>query len=205
MLLPVLVDLIEDDILAERLANLAALAVVGLFEIHAHGHGLAAVGNRDGDVLIHAALLLVDGLDDGRKFLHQDVHTACVDLLHMLDEGVYQLIFLGVGVKLRVESGIYRQLGHERLLESVEVHSLALVYEQGCGVYHHVAEVDLHLLAADGVAPAGVDGLALVVHHVVVFEQALADAEVVLLDLFLRALDGGREHGALEGFVVLHA
>ena len=35
-----------------------------------------------------------------------------------------------------------------------------------------------------------IDGLALLVHDVVVLEQVLADVEVVALDLLLRVLDG---------------
>ncbi len=50
---------------------------------------------------------------------------------------------------------------------------------------------DLHdlltqTLAGQEVAPASVDDLALLVHHVVVLEQVLADVEVVCLDLRLR-------------------
>ncbi len=48
-------------------------------------------------------------------------------------------------------------------------------------------EVDL---ALENLAAQRVDALTLLVHHVVVFEQVLADGEVLRLDLLLRPLDG---------------
>jgi hypothetical protein len=50
-----------------------------------------------------------------------------------------------------------------------------------------------------------VDVLALLVHHVVVLEQVLADAEVLRFHLLLGALDGARHHAVLDGDAFLHA
>jgi hypothetical protein len=52
--------------------------------------------------------------------------------------------------------------------------------------------VDIHgeAVAKQRVAAFFVNGLALDVHHVVVFEQAFADTEVVFLYFFLCAFDG---------------
>ena len=50
-----------------------------------------------------------------------------------------------------------------------------------------------------------VDNLTLGVHHVVVLEETLADAEVVLLDLLLRALYGLVEHAVLQYLAFLEA
>src|SRR5690606_28614035 len=41
--------------------------------------------------------------------------------------------------------------------------------------------------------------LALVIRHIVVFEQLLADVEVARLDLALRRLNGTRHHACLDG------
>src|SRR5262249_37535371 len=43
-----------------------------------------------------------------------------------------------------------------------------------------------------------IDRLALLVHHVVVLEQILADVEVVALDAFLRVLDGAIDQRVLD-------
>ena len=52
---------------------------------------------------------------------------------------------------------------------------------------------------------AAVNHLALAVHHIVILQQALADAKVVLLHLALGALNGLGDHGVLNHFPVLVA
>ena len=47
----------------------------------------------------------------------------------------------------------------------------------------------VQVLAAEELAAPAVDDLALLVHHVVVLEEVLADVEVVAFDLLLRVLD----------------
>ena len=69
---------------------------------------------------------------------------------------------------------------------------LVVGYHVRCDVLAEVAdflfaEMDL---AFENLAAQRVDTLALLVHHVVVFEQVLADGEVLRFHLFLRALDG---------------
>ena len=55
-----------------------------------------------------------------------------------------------------------------------------------------------HVAALEHLVAVLVDDLALLVHHVVVLEDALADEEVLLLDLALGALDLLREHLRLD-------
>ena len=57
-------------------------------------------------------------------------------------------------------------------------------------------------LALEHLVAVGVDHAALLVHHVVVLEHALADQEVLLLDLLLRFLDLLGEHPGLDRFLV---
>ena len=84
------------------------------------------------------------------------------------------------------------------------------VVEQVLGEPHHVAaRVDRLVfvdadLALEHFAPQRVDALALLVHHVVVLEQVLADREVLRLDLLLRALDRARHHLVLDRDALLH-
>ena len=61
------------------------------------------------------------------------------------------------------------------------------------------------VLALEHHAAHVVDRRALLVHHVVVLEQVLADAEVLRLDLALRALDRARHHAVLDRDALLHA
>ena len=71
-------------------------------------------------------------------------------------------------------------------------------------VAHDLGDTLVHVLAVeDGVALA-VDGDALQVHDVVVFEDVLTGGEVHALHLALRALDGLGHHAGLDGHVVGH-
>ena len=69
----------------------------------------------------------------------------------------------------------------------------------------HLQHVALELLARQRVAPLSVDHLALFVHDVVVFQQVLADVEVVRLHLLLGVLDGPAHHPVLDGDPFFHA
>ena len=60
-------------------------------------------------------------------------------------------------------------------------------------------------LALENLPAQRVDVLALLVHHVVVLEEMLADGEVLRFDLLLRALDGARHHAVLDRHAFFHA
>ena len=68
-----------------------------------------------------------------------------------------------------------------------------------------VADLLAQVVALEHVAALRVDDLALLVQHVVVLEDVLADVEVLLLDLLLGALDLLREHLGLDRLVVAGA
>ena len=64
-----------------------------------------------------------------------------------------------------------------------------------------VAAVD----AVENPLAVAVDALPLLVHHLVVFEQVLADFEVALFDLLLGAFDAAGDHPAFDRLAFLHA
>ncbi len=102
-----------------------------------------------------------------------------------------QVPLLGVGVRGRVGGdGRFGELLGERHEVAARVHELVF------------RDVDLPL---EQLAAQRVDALALLVHHVVVFEEVLADGEVLRLDLLLRALDRLGHHLVLDGDAFLHA
>ena len=70
-------------------------------------------------------------------------------------------------------------------------------------VHQAVADV----VAVDDFVAEAVDHLALLVHHVVVFERAFTLLEIVALDALLRLLDGAVEQTVLEflAFFEAHA
>ena len=76
------------------------------------------------------------------------------------------------------------------------------------GIEHFLAELGdsvTDVLGGQQAVAHVVDHLALLVGHVVVFEQLLADVEVAAFDLALRLLDGVGHHAVLDGLTGLHA
>src|SRR6202795_2898088 len=59
-------------------------------------------------------------------------------------------------------------------------------------------------LALEDVAAEAVDDLSLLVHHVVVLEEMLAELEVARLDPLLGGADGPRDELVLDGLAFLH-
>ena len=184
-----LINLIEDDGTAESLGDLLALSIVSFLKIHTECQHLASVRDRNRYVLVHIPLLLENHLDERIDLLGEGVHPALVNRLHLLAESVGELVALGVGIELLVESEVDGQLGHHIFLEILIRHSLRAACDDRGGVDHHIPDIDLDPLTRKGVAPSGIDGLALVVHHVVILKESLTDSEVVLLDFLLGVLD----------------
>ena len=75
----------------------------------------------------------------------------------------------------------------------------------GGDVLGHLRDVVLEVVARQDVAAPAVDDLALLIHHVVVFEQMLADVEVVAFDLALRVGDGAGDQAVLDRHAFFHA
>ena len=74
---------------------------------------------------------------------------------------------------------------------------------------HVLARVDDFVLGQmdsplEDLASQRVDALTLLVHHVVVLEEMLADGEVLRLDLALCALNSAGHHAVLDGYAFLH-
>ena len=72
---------------------------------------------------------------------------------------------------------------------------------------HDVHEAVAHIVAVNDFVAEAVNDFALLVHHVVVFERAFALLEIVLLDAFLRGLDGAIQQRMLKllAFFEAHA
>ena len=69
-----------------------------------------------------------------------------------------------------------------------------------------VLEDEFFLIDAfEQLAAQAVDGLALLVHHVVVLEQMFAGFEVLAFDGFLRGFDAARDQLRLDGNAFFHA
>ena len=118
------------------------------------------------------------------------VRLDAVDLRHRgRERGVVALVFAaavaGVAIDRALEQ-LFRQ--RHQVLAAVDVLLLG--------------EVDP---ALEQLAAQRVDALALLVHHVVVLEQVLADGEVLRFDLLLRPGDGVGHHLVLDRHAFFHA
>src|SRR5712664_3482034 len=107
---------------------------------------------------------------------------------------------------------LHVELPVQRLREAAEVPVLGVRALGGVaveGADHEVLDPLGHVvglaLAVQDLAAHAVDDLALLVHHVVVLEQVLADLEVVVLDALLGGGDGARHELVLDRLALLHA
>jgi len=67
-------------------------------------------------------------------------------------------------------------------------------------LFHDIHEPVAHIFTIDDFVAEAVNDLALFVHHVVEFERAFADLEIVLLDALLRLLNGTVQPGMRQSW-----
>ena len=72
-------------------------------------------------------------------------------------------------------------------------------------VVEHIGDVDAYTFAEQGMMASRIYVGALLVHYVVIFEEAFAYAEVVFFHAFLSLLDGAGHHAALYHFALFEA
>src|SRR5690606_27775860 len=156
----------------------------------------------------HAALQLAHGaLAD----LAVDLGLALlVGLQGVLDDRVAQVVPAQVLVLLDellpVQGDRVEALERGPQLGQIPVLGVALgglrIDVSGDDVGEHVLDLLTEVFALQYAAPFVVDDLALLVHHLVVLEDILADLHVLLLDLGLGAADGPGDHLVLDRHVV---
>ena len=75
----------------------------------------------------------------------------------------------------------------------------------GTTVPNHVHDIHTDTFAHQSVAAFGVHYCTLFIHHVVIFQQAFTDAEVVFFHTFLCLFDGVRHHFVFNRLAFLQA
>jgi hypothetical protein len=97
-------------------------------------------------------------------------------------------------------------------LETVPVPSAGMGFFGAADVYdgrdqaiHHVHHARLLIVTLEQIPAHPVDRLALLVHHVVVFENVFARAKILRLDGFLRGCDTLADEATLDRHVLFHA
>ncbi len=178
------------DALAQVVQRRQMLAPVRIQALQHHraleaGKGLAAdlrhlarIHSLDGLLHLRQQLFVLDRLRLLHR-LHQRHLDAPVVTQRLLQAGEIPLLFHGLG----------RHVGAEQLDE----HGFAQVLDQ-------IARVD----GFENFVAQLVDLAALVVGHVVVLQQLLADVEVAALDLALRGLDRARDDARLDRLAFRH-
>ncbi len=215
-----------DDLLLERLEHavehVEALALV-LDQRVALGHGAQADALLEVVHLVEvlAPLAVQDRQQDAAfQLAHGAGADAGVDVgfaglvggegigLQGLLEGLAGDVVFLVGVLLPVELDRVQRL--EGRPELLEVPVLGVAVRGGAvdvlldHAGDHVLDLLAQVLAVQDAVALGVDHLALEVHDLVVLEDVLADLEVLLLDLGLRAADGPGDHLVLDRDLVRH-
>ena len=146
------------------------------------------------DVLGHVLFqLVVDQRLDGPRgfFLGQplggvEVHIAIIARLERIGQRQLRSRPLAKGSRTVVGGQDFVEVLVELLLDHVQDQLLAV------GPFENSL-------------PVAVDSFALFVHHLVIFEQALAGFKVVFLAFFLSAFDPAADHPAFDRFAFLHA
>ena len=189
MVLPMTVNLEEHDCLGESLPDFLALILVCTLEIHGKVQHTTAVGNRNRDIDIAIALSLVNLSYDRKSLLNHRVDAALVCRLHILEEPVGECCRVCLVVELFVKVEVERKRPHYIFGKCVISHVLRLLCKYFRSVLHHIHYINLDSLTGKRIAPLAVNHLALRVHHIVIFQSSLTDAEVVFLNLLLRLLN----------------
>ena len=203
-----LVDDGEHNGLFHRVKDAFALGEHALLDVRPNLEGLAAVAERHQNVLVIVLGVVVDALDDRMGALGEVRKLGLVQLFSAQVGLVGYVLGLAGGKGLGIHRGLdakVREQGH-----AVAFEVFVWVRGQDMGLHEfveHVGDVRPDAVAIKGVPSALVNDLALGVHHVVVLQQALADAKVVFLDLLLGALDALGDHPCLDDFpfLVAHA
>ena len=181
--LPQLVDGDNHEGLVPLLDYGAAFGFESLAEVAAEVEHALAVGDGHHNETVIVGVCLSHGAEHGERHLAYSCVLAVEGLNGGLVEGVdaflgrHILVFLGREWSL--DGKETEDFGAEVVVVGGAVVGADEVLD---GVVDHVRHVDAYAFAEDGVAAALIDVGALLVHHVVELEEALADAVVVLLE-----------------------
>ena len=149
-------------------------------------HYMATIGDRYENELVYVALVLVDILDHRVSVRLYAVCLALESGHGLLERALLKFSTFRVLEIFFCERHFHGEYLQELLLASNIVVSL---YDAYHAIPDDVRDIHADALAHEGVAALLVYHGALLVHHVIIFEKVLSDAEVVLLDLLLRALN----------------
>ena len=182
VLLPALVDDVEQYGLFELFYHALTFRVVCLFKVTRDVVNTLAVGDRNHDALISVALILVNLLDNGVTDSLYSVGLTLEGIHSQLERLLSKSVVITFDKLLISERTFHREHLYELFLASLVVVVLDDVY--------HAVPDDIRNIHSDTFTHKSVTTFliyygTLFVHHVVVLEQAFTNTEVVLFDLLL--------------------
>ena len=182
VLFPCFIDDMQQDRLLKRFHYFLAFAFISGFQVAGDVIHALAVCNGNQDVFVHVSLILVYLLDNRISdlchtfgFAFEKFHGSIESLIGKF------LLFLVAELLFRERSF------HGKCLEKIH---LAVFIGRSFDridttVPNHVHNVHTDTFAHQSVAAFGVDYGTLFVHHIVVFQQAFTDTEVVFFHFLL--------------------
>ena len=186
ILLPVVVDDVEQYGLFKLLDDILSLVFVSLLEVATKLDDVAAICDRHHDEFESVALGFVNLLDNRVGNSLDSVCLALESIHSSLESRLFEFVLgCGVVVLLR-EWNLHSEHLEELLLCTLEV---VVFDDRNATVPDDVGNIHADTFAHESVATLLVDYGTLLVHHVVVFEQVLTDTEVVFLNLLLSSFD----------------
>ena len=205
VLLPFIINHVEQGALLKLADYLLAVGLGSTLQVAAYVIYVAAVSDRYKNVLVHLSFGLIYLLDYGVGYLSQAIHLTLEHVECSLRQFLGEHCLLLAAERIFVERCFHSKYLQNVFLESFVIeHRAEVGYNGLSGVVDHVRYIHTDTLTHQGVAALGVDHVSLLVHHVIVLDQALTDTEVVLLNFLLRVLDRLADHRVLNHFALLH-
>ena len=169
-------------------------------------HFATTIGERDSDALVAMPFVLVYVADHRHQGVGDVLPLPVVEFVELRAIALVDLIDRTLLEVDRIDLRIEAEQRDRFAAEGFEGAVILVVGHQAFRHrLEHIVEVDRQTLAREGIFATLIDRLPLNVHHVVVLQQALADAEVVLFDLLLGTFDRLGHHRMLDHFAFLMA
>ena len=192
----------EEDGLLKRRDDIASLRLVCLLKRHRNLISASSVGERYEDVLVLMSTVLEHILDDRICGSCESFSTLLEGGKHFLECLVFPDIPADILMFLRREWIFHGEDGEEHLLASLKV---VVLHDIDHAVPDHIGDIHADTLSHERMTATFVNHLTLLIHDVIVFEEALTDSEVVLLHLLLSALDGLVDHRMFNHLTLLES
>ena len=200
VLLPVVIDNLENNVLLKFLHYVLSLALVCLLEVARNIVHALAVCDRHHDALVHSTLVFVYLLDD-RHSCSLDAVCLTLECSHsFLESTLCQILTSAVLILILVEWNLHSENFQELFLGTEEV---VVVNDVQYAVPDDIGNIHTDTLTHEGVATLLVDNGTLTIHHVIILQEVFTDTEVVFLNLALSTLDALADHWALDTLAIL--